>query len=54
MRAINAGRYGAAATLRVGENAIIVVTCGDSRLDNRKVKEALGGKGHMNAGIRGL
>jgi len=34
-------------TLRVGENAIIVVTCGDSRLDNRKVKEDLGGKGHM-------
>jgi len=25
-------------TLRVGEDAIIVVTCGDSRLDNRKVK----------------
>ena len=34
-------------TLRVGEDAIIVVTCGDSRLDNRKVKEELGGKGHM-------
>jgi len=25
-------------TLRVGEDAIIVVTCGDSILDNRKVK----------------
>ena len=37
-------------TLRVGEDAIIVVTCGDSRLDNRKVKEVLGGKGHMMPG----
>src|SRR5258708_23210809 len=37
-------------TLRVGEGAIIVVTCGDSRLDNRKVKEELGGKGHMMPG----
>jgi prolyl-tRNA editing enzyme YbaK/EbsC (Cys-tRNA(Pro) deacylase) len=37
-------------TLRVGEGAIIVVTCGDSRLDNRKVKEELGGKGHMMLG----
>ncbi len=39
-------------TLRVGEDAIIVVTCGDSRLDNRKVKEELGGKGHMMAGSK--
>lgn len=37
-------------TLRVGEDAIMVVTCGDSRLDNRKVKEELGGKGHMMPG----
>ena len=37
-------------TLRVGEDAIIVVTCGDSRLDNRKVKEEPGGKGHMMPG----
>ena len=37
-------------TLRVGEDAISVVTCGDSRLDNRKVKEELGGKGHMMPG----
>ena len=36
--------------LRVGEAAIIVVTCGDSRLDNRKVKEELGGKCHMMPG----
>ena len=31
-------------TLRVGDDAMIVVTCGDSRLDNRKVKEQLGAK----------
>ena len=37
-------------TMRVGEDAIIVVICGDSRLDNRKVKEELGGKGHMMSG----
>ncbi|WP_193174806.1 YbaK/EbsC family protein [Oricola nitratireducens] len=37
-------------TLRVGNDAMIVVTCGDSRLDNRKVKEALGGKGRMMPG----
>ena len=37
-------------TLRVGEDAVIVVTCGDSRLDNRKVKEELGGKGQMMPG----
>ncbi|HEY4310928.1 MAG TPA: YbaK/EbsC family protein [Pirellulales bacterium] len=37
-------------TLRVGDEAVIVVTCGDSRLDNRKVKEQLGGKGHMMPG----
>jgi len=36
--------------LRVGDNAMIVVTCGDSRLDNRKVKDALGGKGRMISG----
>src|SRR5256885_13033085 len=34
-------------TLRVGENAIIVVTCDNSRLDNRKVKKELGNKGQM-------
>src|ERR1051325_3697632 len=39
-----------ALTLRVGEDAIIVVTCGDSKLDNRKVKEVLGGTGHVMPG----
>lgn len=37
-------------TLRVGDDVMIVVTCGDSRLDNRKVKEALGGQGRMIPG----
>ena len=37
-------------TLRVGSDVKIVVTCGDSRLDNRKVKEAFGGKGSMMPG----
>ena len=37
-------------TLRIGENAIILVACGDSRLDNRKVKQQLGGKGHIIPG----
>jgi prolyl-tRNA editing enzyme YbaK/EbsC (Cys-tRNA(Pro) deacylase) len=37
-------------TLRVGPVVKIVVTCGDSRLDNRKVKAVLGGKGSMLPG----
>jgi len=38
-------------TLRVTDHAVIVVTCGDARLDNRKVKDALGGKGRMLPGL---
>jgi prolyl-tRNA editing enzyme YbaK/EbsC (Cys-tRNA(Pro) deacylase) len=34
-------------SLRVGERNLLLVTCGDSRLDNRKVKTALGGKARM-------
>ena len=37
-------------TLRVADQALIVVTCGDARLDNRKVKDALRGKGRMMPG----
>ena len=37
-------------TLRVSGDAVIVVTCGDSRLENRKVKGALGGTGHLMPG----
>jgi prolyl-tRNA editing enzyme YbaK/EbsC (Cys-tRNA(Pro) deacylase) len=31
----------------VGARDLLLVTCGDSRLDNRKVKAALGGKARM-------
>ncbi len=34
-------------SLRVGERVVLVVTRGDARLDNRKVKDALGGKPRM-------
>jgi len=34
-------------SLRVGERVVLVVTRGDDRLDNRKVKAALGGKPRM-------
>lgn len=33
--------------LAVGERTLLVVASGTSRLDNRKVKDALGGKGRM-------
>lgn len=34
-------------SLRVGDRVVLVVTSGTARLDNRKVKEAFGGKGRM-------
>jgi prolyl-tRNA editing enzyme YbaK/EbsC (Cys-tRNA(Pro) deacylase) len=34
-------------TLRIGERNVLVVACGDSRLDNKKVKATLGGKATM-------
>ena len=33
--------------LRIGDRAFLVVTRGDARLDNKKVKEAFGGKAKM-------
>lgn len=33
--------------LRVGETAMLVVACGTARLDNRKFKDAFGGKPRM-------
>src|SRR5262245_6423545 len=36
-----------ALVLGVGARCVVVVTCGDSRLDNRKVKTLLGGKARM-------
>jgi prolyl-tRNA editing enzyme YbaK/EbsC (Cys-tRNA(Pro) deacylase) len=34
-------------SLRVGERNLLLVACGDSRLDNKKVKAVLGGKARM-------
>jgi prolyl-tRNA editing enzyme YbaK/EbsC (Cys-tRNA(Pro) deacylase) len=34
-------------SLKVGERNLLLVACGDSRLDNKKVKAALGGKPRM-------
>jgi prolyl-tRNA editing enzyme YbaK/EbsC (Cys-tRNA(Pro) deacylase) len=34
-------------SLRVGDRNVLLVACGDSRLDNRKVKAVLGGKATM-------
>jgi prolyl-tRNA editing enzyme YbaK/EbsC (Cys-tRNA(Pro) deacylase) len=34
-------------TVRAGERCLLLVTCGDSRLDNKKTKAALGGKVRM-------
>ncbi|SNB51939.1 Cys-tRNA(Pro) deacylase, prolyl-tRNA editing enzyme YbaK/EbsC [Arboricoccus pini] len=36
-------------SLRIGEKVILVVTRGDARLDNRKIKDAFGGKPRMLA-----
>jgi prolyl-tRNA editing enzyme YbaK/EbsC (Cys-tRNA(Pro) deacylase) len=34
-------------SIRVGEQAMLVVACGDARLDNRKIKTALGKRPRM-------
>lgn len=34
-------------TLKVGDRNVLLVACGDSRLDNKKIKAALGGKPRM-------
>jgi len=34
-------------TLKVGDRNLILVACGDSRLDNKKIKAVLGGKAKM-------
>lgn len=36
-------------SLRIKDRVVLVVTCGDARLNNRKIKEALGGKAKMLA-----
>ena len=38
-----------ALTLKAGDRNVLVVACGDSRLDNQKVKAVLGGRARMLA-----
>lgn len=44
---VEPGRIAKTLSLRIGERAILVVTRGDARLDNRKIKDVFGGKGRM-------
>lgn len=44
---VEPGRIAKTLSLRVGERSVLVVARGDARLDNRKLKEALGGKAKM-------
>jgi prolyl-tRNA editing enzyme YbaK/EbsC (Cys-tRNA(Pro) deacylase) len=34
-------------SLRIKDHALLIVTCGDARLNNRKIKDVLGGKPRM-------
>jgi prolyl-tRNA editing enzyme YbaK/EbsC (Cys-tRNA(Pro) deacylase) len=44
---VEPGRIAKTLSLRVGEQALLVVARGDSRLDNRKLKARFGGKAKM-------
>jgi len=44
---VEPGRIAKTLSLRVGERSFLVVTRGDARLDNRKIKAAFGGKASM-------
>ncbi|WP_414471083.1 YbaK/EbsC family protein [Microvirga sp. M2] len=44
---VTPGRIAKTLSLRVGDRTFLVVTRGDTRLDNRKVKAAFGGKATM-------
>ncbi|MCY1286184.1 Cys-tRNA(Pro) deacylase [compost metagenome] len=46
---VEPGRIAKTLSLRVGERTVLVVARGDARLDNRKLKEALGAKARMLA-----
>lgn len=46
---VEPGRIAKTLSLRVGGRAFLVVTRGDARLDNRKLKDAFGGKARMLA-----
>ena len=47
---VRPGQVAKTLLLNVSDRVLVVVTCGDARLDNRKVKDALGGKGSMVPG----
>jgi prolyl-tRNA editing enzyme YbaK/EbsC (Cys-tRNA(Pro) deacylase) len=38
-----------ALTLKVGDRTVLLMACGDARLDNKKIKAVLGGKARMVA-----
>lgn len=44
---VEPGRIAKTLSLRVGERTFLVVTRGDVRLDNRKIKDTFGGKASM-------
>lgn len=43
------GQIAKTLSLRIRDRSLLVVTCGDARLNNRKVKDVLGGKASMLA-----
>ncbi|MCU4178852.1 YbaK/EbsC family protein [Bosea sp. BH3] len=44
---VEPGQIAKTLSLRIGEEVVLVVARGDARLDNRKTREALGGKPRM-------
>jgi prolyl-tRNA editing enzyme YbaK/EbsC (Cys-tRNA(Pro) deacylase) len=44
---VEPARIGKTLSLRVGERVVLIVTSGTSRMDNKKVKKAFGGKPKM-------
>ncbi|MFO1150658.1 MAG: YbaK/EbsC family protein [Alsobacter sp.] len=44
---VEPGRIAKTLSLRVGDRALLLVARGDARLDNRKLKDAFGGKARM-------
>jgi prolyl-tRNA editing enzyme YbaK/EbsC (Cys-tRNA(Pro) deacylase) len=44
---IEAAQIAKTLSLKVGDRSVLVVACGDSRLDNQKVKTVLGGRARM-------
>ncbi|WP_323018334.1 YbaK/EbsC family protein [Castellaniella sp.] len=43
------GQIAKTLSMRVGQDVILIVACGDTRLDNQKLKQALGGRPKMLA-----